>query len=100
MDKIKEIIRKRLSYQHRGKNMIWILSIKEIKSHLNIGNIDPEIKDEILTWYVKNDKLFIKTTNQSLKIKIFKEKNIIIPKINKKLLNIWYRTQIQDILLK
>lgn len=100
MDKIKEIIRKRLAYQHRGKNMIWILSINEIKSYLKLENIDPEIKDETLTWYVKNDKLFIKTTDQSLKIKIFKEKNIIISQINKKLLNIWYRTQIQDIILK
>ena len=100
MDGINDIMRKRLSIQHRGKNMIGSIAINEIKSYLNIEKIDSEIEDEILTWYVRHNKLFIKTTQQSLKIQIFKEKENIIKKINQKLSEIWYKTEIEDIILK
>jgi hypothetical protein len=49
MDGIKDIMRKRLSIQHRGKNMIGSIAMNEIKSYLNIEKVDSEIKDEILT---------------------------------------------------
>lgn len=100
MDGIKDIMRKRLSIQHRGKNMIWSIALNEIKSYLSIEKIDSEIEDEILTWYVRHNKLFIKTSNQKFKIQIFKEKLDIIKKINKKLSEIWYKTEIEDIILK
>ena len=100
MDDIKEIMRKRLSIQHRGKNMIGSIAMNEIKSYLCIENIDTEIQDEILTWYVRHNRLFIKTVEQSLKIQIFKEKLNIIKKINQKLSEIGYKTQIEDIVLK
>ena len=100
MDDIKDIMRKRLSIQHRGKNMIGSIALNEIKSYLNIEKVDQEIKDEILTWYVRNDKLFLKTTNQSLKIRIFKEKVDIIKKINQKLSEIGYKSEIENIILK
>ncbi len=100
MDDIKEIMRKRLSIQHRGKNMIGSIAMNEIKLYLNIEKVDQEIKDEILTWYVRHDKLFLKTIEQSLKIQIFKEKLNIINRINQKLAEIGYKTQIEDIILK
>ncbi len=100
MDGIKDILRQRLSIQHRGKNMIGSIALNEIKSYLNIEKIDSEIKDEILTWYIRHDKLFIKATDQSIKIQIFKEKINIIKKINSKLSAIWYNTEINDIILK
>lgn len=100
MDWINDIIRKRLSLQHRWKNMIWCLALNEIKSYLNIEKIDSEIENEILTWYVRHEKLFIKASNQSLKIQIFKEKSTIIEKINQKLSEIGYKTQVHDIILK
>ena len=100
MDGIKNVMRKRLSIQHRGKNMIWSIALNEIKSYLNIEKVDTEIEDEILTWYVRHNKLFIKTTQQNLKIQIFKEKLSIIKNINKKLSEIGYKTEIEDIILK
>ncbi len=100
MDGIKDILRQRLSIQHRGKNMIGSIALNEIKSYLNIEKSDSEIKDEILTWYIRHDKLFIKATDQSIKIQIFKEKINIIKKINSKLSAIWYNTEINDIILK
>lgn len=100
MDGIKDVIRKRLSIQHRGKNMIGSIAINEIKSYLKIEKIDTETQDEILTWYVRHNKLFIKTSEQSLKIQIFKEKMNIIKNINQKLSEIWYKIEIEDIILK
>ena len=100
MDGINDIMRKRLSIQHRGKNMIGSIALNEIKSYLNIQKIDAEIEDEILTWYVRHDKLFIKTVNQNLKIQIFKEKLNIIKQIHQKLSEIWYKIEIEDIILK
>ena len=100
MDGIKDIMRKRLSIQHRGKNMIGSITMNEIKSYLKIKKVDTETQDEILTWYVRHNKLFIKTVVQSLKIQIFKEKLNIIKIINQKLSEIWYKTEIEDIILK
>lgn len=100
MENFKDLARKRLSMQYRGKNMIGSIALNEIKSYLGIEKIDSEIEDEILTWYVRHDKLFIKTIYQKLKIQIFKEKLEIIKKINKKLDEIGYKTEIKDIILK
>ena len=100
MDGINDIIRKRLSIQHRGKNIIGSIAMNEIKSYLKIEKIDTETQDEILTWYVRHNRLFIITTQQSLKIQIFKEKLNIIKNINQKLLEIWYKIEIEDIILK
>lgn len=100
MDGIKDVMRKRLSIQHRGKNMIGSIAMNEIKSYLNIEKIDTETQDEVLTWYVRHNRLFIKTIQQSLKIYIFKEKLSIIKNINKKLSEIGYKTEIEDIILK
>ena len=100
MDGINDIMRKRLSIQHRGRNMIGSIAMNEIKSYLNIVKIDTEIEDEIITWYVRHNKLFIKTSNQKIKIQIFKEKKNIIKKINQKLSEIGYKTEIEDIILK
>ena len=100
MDGINDVMRKRLSIQHRGKNMIGSIAMNEIKSYLKIERIDSEVEDEILTWYVRHGKLFLKTSKQSLKIQIFKEKMTIEKKINQKLSEIWYKTKIEDIILK
>ena len=100
MDGIKDIMRRRLSIQHRGKNMIGSIAMNEIKSYLKIEKIDTETQDEILTWYVRHNRLFIKAIEQSFKIQIFKEKMNIIKQINQKLSEIGYKTEIEDIILK
>jgi hypothetical protein len=49
MDEIKEIMRKRLSLQHRGKNMIGSIALNEIMNYFQIKKVDPETEDQILT---------------------------------------------------
>jgi hypothetical protein len=80
--------------------MIGSIAMNKIKSYLKIEKIDTETQNEILTWYVRHNKLFIKTTQQSLKIQIFKEKLNIIKKVNQKLSEIGYKIEIEDIILK
>ena len=80
--------------------MIGSIAMNIIKSYLNIEKIDIETQDEILTWYVKHNRLFIKTPEQNLKIQIFKEKLNIIKQINRKLSEIGYKIFIEDIILK
>jgi transcription initiation factor TFIIIB Brf1 subunit/transcription initiation factor TFIIB len=80
--------------------MIGSIAMNKIKSYLKIEKIDTETQNEILTWYVRHNKLFIKTTQQSLKIQIFKEKLNIIKKVNQKLSEIGHKIEIEDIILK
>ena len=40
MDDIKNVMRKRLSIQHRGKNMIGSITLNEIKSYLNMEKVE------------------------------------------------------------
>jgi len=100
MEKIKDLIRKRFSQQCRGKNVIGSIAMNEIKAYLQIEKKDPEIEDEVISGYVRQDKLFIKTMDQQLKIQIFKEKVDIIKSINQKLSEIGYNLVISDIILK
>ena len=80
--------------------MIGSIATNEAKSYLWIKKIDSEIEQEILTWYVRWWKLFLKTSDQRIKIQIFKEKKEIINRINKKLSEVGYSLNIQDIILK
>jgi hypothetical protein len=80
--------------------MIGSIAMNEIKAYLNVEKVDTETQDEILTWYVRHNRLFIKTFDQKIKIQIFKDKSNIIKIINQKLSEIWYKTEIEDIILK
>jgi rRNA-processing protein FCF1 len=80
--------------------MIGSIAMNEIKSYLNIEKVDVDIQDEVLTWYVRHNKLFLKTNDQKLKIQIFKNKLDIVSRINQKLSEIWYNVKIQEIMFK
>lgn len=90
----KDLLRKRIANQHRGRNMIWSVAISSVKKFFDI------VDDEFLSWYVKGDILFIKTKHQDLKIKIFKNKNVILDKVNSDLFNLGYTIKIFEIILK
>ncbi len=99
MEEFKNAMRKRFSFQHRGKNIIGSIAMNEIKTYLNIKDVDNE-ENSIITWYVKNEKLFVKILDQQLKIKVFQEKRQILSNINSKLLQVWYSIQIKDVFFK
>ena len=99
MQLLKDKIRKKMAEKHLGKNMIGAVSLNVIKryltSELNIENIE-----DILSGYVKFNKVFIKTNDQKVKIFLYKKKQEILDKANQSLANLGYKTKLMEIFFK
>lgn len=54
----------------------------------------------LIDWALKFDILFIKTTQQHIKIKIFQEKKNLLISINEALQKVWYNKNVKDIITK
>lgn len=82
--------------------MIWTLALNATKSYLKIAEKADDILEEnqILTWYVKFSTLFLKTSDQSLKIQIFKQKTKLLEYINTQLSTLGYQQKITDLRIK
>ena len=82
--------------------MIGTLALNATKSYLKIDEKADDIFEEnqILTWYVKFSTLFLKTSDQSLKIQIFKQKTKLLEHINTQLSNLGYQQKITDLRIK
>lgn len=100
MEDFQNAIRKRLSLQHRGRNIIGSIALNEVRAYFNIADFAIDGEDKILTWYVRNEKLFLRITNQQLKITIFQKKSDVLWIINDKLGELWYSVRIHDIFFK
>lgn len=99
MQLLKDKIRKKMAEKHLGKNMIGAISLNVIKryltSELNIENIE-----DILSGYVKFNKVFVKTNDQKVKIFLYKKKQEILDKANQSLANLGYKTKLMEIFFK
>lgn len=97
-----ELARKNLSQKFQGFRMIGALALNASKKYLKIEEKPDSIIDDtpVLSWYVRFAILFLKTSDQQLKIQIFKEKNELLKSINSQLTNLGYTQQIKDIRLK
>ncbi|MDR0860674.1 MAG: hypothetical protein LBO09_07010 [Candidatus Peribacteria bacterium] len=87
MDTILNTLRKSISQHYRGNKMIGTIAMNCVKEFFQIEKkADDVIREkEPLEGYVKNEKLFLKTTNQAWKIEIFKQKKKLIELINTQL---------------
>lgn len=67
--------------------MIGTIAMNCVKEFFQIEKKAENVirEKEPIEGYVKNDKLFLKTTNQARKIEIFKEKKKLIELINNQL---------------
>ena len=96
-----ELSRKNLSQKFQGYRMIWMLALNFTKKFFQIEKKpDHILADEILTWYLKYQILFLKTRDQNLKIEIFKQKKELITQLNAHFQSLGYHQQITDIRLK
>ncbi len=88
-----------MAEKHLGRNMIGAVSLNVIKRYLisefNIKNID-----DILSGYVRFNKVFIKTNDQKIKIFLYKKKQEILGKANDSLANLGYKTNLIEIIFK
>lgn len=55
---------------------------------------------EEIEGYVRFKKLFLKSEDQALKIKIFQEKNQILREVNLAIEKVWYTTRVEEIRFK
>lgn len=88
-----------MANRHLWRNMIGSVAVnvmkRFLKDNLDIKNIDDEV-----WWYVRFNKLFVKTWNQEIKIFLFKKKQEILSKSNQSLANLWYKTVLNEIFFK
>lgn len=101
MKSFSDIMRKRLSQQFRGKNMIGSIILNELNAFYHIEKDENLLRErEVLEGYFKNDKFFIKTQDLALRIQIFKDKRNLLEVINAKLESLGYSLKIDDLYFK
>lgn len=60
----------------------------------------PSSKPQVIEGYVRFKVLYLKTSDQALKIQIFKQKNQIIREVNLALEKVGYSTRINEVRIK
>ena len=92
MDLFKDLARKNFSQKFQWNRMLWTIALWVEAPDENIVR-----EDEIISWYLKYNVLFLKTSDQSLKISIFRDKKKVITEINNHFHNLWYNQEVSEI---
>ena len=83
MKAFQDLSRKLFSEKFQGNRMLGTLALKVVKDHFHIKNTNENIvTDELIEGYLIYQTLFLKTSDQAMKIAIFKEKEKLIEAIN------------------
>jgi hypothetical protein len=87
MQPILDAMRKSISHHYRGNKMIGTIAMNCVSEFFQIEKkAEGTIREkEPLQGYIKNNKLFLKTSDQALKIDIFKKKKELITIVNTQL---------------
>lgn len=91
MQLFKDRLRQYIAHKHLGREMIGVISVKEVKKFFPDKEVDG---------YVKFNKIFIKTQDQQVKIDVFKKKQDILARVNEALAQVGYTTKMIEIFLK
>ena len=99
MDSFKDLARKNFSQKFQWNRMLWTIALWVVKSMYHIEAPDENIvrENEIISWYLKYNVLFLRTSDQSLKISIFRDKKKVITEINNHFHNLWYNQEVSEI---
>ncbi|MEI6425835.1 MAG: hypothetical protein WCO66_00630 [Candidatus Absconditabacteria bacterium] len=92
---LKDKLRQVMTKKHLDKNVIGTIALNAVRKYF--GYTDNPL---LLDGYVKFNKLFLKTTQQHIKITIFKEKQQLLSTINEQIAKIGFAQQINDIMFK
>lgn len=88
MDSFTDVFRKSFSQKSLWKRMIWTIWLKAVQDFFDDKNIE---------WFIKFNTLYIKTSDQNIKIKSFQYKKDILQKVNDELEKLGYSRKITDI---
>lgn len=91
---IKNLLKKRMEKKKLDGNVIGSIAINTIKKYFDDDNW------EVIEWYAKFDKIFIRTKDQTIKIELFKQKKEVLDRVNKALENLWYDKPMKNIYIK
>lgn len=100
MKLLKDYIRKTLAHRHMGSQMVGALALNTVRHFfVTQGRVT---RDEWLAieWYVRFKAMFLKITDQTLKIQIFKQKNQILEAVNLAIAKVGYTTRVEEIRIK
>jgi len=87
MEKLQDLFRNRLSIRKINKTIAVYMILKYLSSQFNTN----------LKWILKNDILYIKSSNPHINFEIFIKKKDILNQINSKLQQYGYSLKIKDI---
>ena len=88
MESFNDMIRKSFAKKSFWKRMIWTVWIKAVQDFFENKNIE---------WFIRFSTLYIKTSDQNIKIQAFQHKKEILEKVNLELKNMWYNRTISEI---
>lgn len=88
-------MRQVIAKKHLTKNMIGVIALNAVRDYFWFTK-----NTLLIDWSLKFDILFIKTTQQHIKIKIFQEKKNLLGSINEALEKVWYNKKVKDIITK
>ena len=92
---LKDKLRQVMTKKHLDKNVIGTIALNAVRHYF--GYTDNSL---LLDGYVKFNKIFLKTTQQHIKIAIFKEKKEILATINEQIVKVGFPQHITDIIFK
>jgi len=88
MESFNDMVRKSFAKKSFWKRMIWTVWIKAVQNFFWVKNIE---------WFIRFSTLYIKTSDQNLKIQAFQHKKEILGKVNLELKNMGYSRTILEI---
>lgn len=88
MESFNDMIRKSFAKKSFWKRMIWTIWIRTVQDFFRNKNIE---------WFIRFSTLYIKTSDQNIKIQAFQHKKEILEKVNLELKNMWYNRTISEI---
>jgi hypothetical protein len=104
MVSLKDSLRKTMAHKHRGRNMVGAIAFNEVKEYfswkLKVESWKFDEDKLNLEWYVRFNKLFLKTTDPQIKIDVFQQKQTIMIRVNAAIAKVGYTTKIVDIMVK
>ncbi len=88
MESFSDMVRKSFAQKSFWKRMIGTVWIKAVQDFFGNKNIE---------WFIRFSTLYIKTSDQNIKIKAFQQKKEILEKVNLELKKMGYKRMVSEI---
>ena len=87
-------MKKALAKRRLGRAMIGTLALKAVKNFYD----KKKIPTGEIDWFVKHDKIFLRTNNQAFKIQLYRDQFELLKFVNEYLEDIGYQIKMKKVL--